>query len=289
MFSFPLICMDEAQTDQQPITTKTSNRGRQSEKTATDSNKDTQKQNFDFKVENGVVKYKLQNVSGSHENSMRDENSTKVCLTNKSNRGGSQSVEQNDPKPLTIVPIQENAVSHKVLLENFEGKLCEEQRPSTKRQLSAESAAKSVSVRKRSTVKKSQEEIVKPLSIASPGTQSGRPYLPAVSSSQRKPRKLLLSSTDIFNKVDTFSIKKGKEVTDNTQVFVLFVPINNRFRHEYVFFSWGSWKYLMLRRLRVQSPRGAEMIWKTSGPYGSGYAIILVTAHAKNASCTVKN
>ncbi|CAM4727383.1 unnamed protein product [Leuciscus chuanchicus] len=204
----------KAQTDQQPITTKTSNRGHQSEKTATDSNNDTQKQNFDFKVENGVVKYKLQNVSGSHENSMRDENSTKVCLTNKSNRGGSQSVEQNDPKPLTIVPIQENAVSHKVLLENFEGKLCEEQRPSTKRQLSAESAAKSVSVRKRSTVKKSQEEIVKPLSVASPGTQSGRPYLPAVSSSQRKPRKLLLSSTDIFNKVDTFSIKKGKELRE---------------------------------------------------------------------------
>lgn len=231
MFSFLLNCMDEAQTDQQPITTKNSNRGRQPEETDTDLNNDTQKQNFDLKVENGVVKYKLQNVSGSHGNS------TKVCLTNKSHRGGSQSVEQNDPKPLTIVPIQENAVSHKVLLENYEGKLCEEQRPSTKRQLSAESAAKSVSVRKRSTVKKSQEEIVKPLSVASPGTQSGRPYLPAVSSSQRKPRKLLFSSTDIFNKVDTFSIKKGKEVTANTQVFVLFVLINNRFRHEYVFFS----------------------------------------------------
>jgi len=44
----------------------------------------------------------------------------------------------------------------------------------------------------------------------------------------------------------------------------------------------------MLRRLRVQSLRGAEMIWKNSGPHGSGYAIILVTAHAKNASWTVK-
>jgi len=213
--------MDEAQTE--PITTKNSNRGRQPEETATDSDNDTQKQNFDLKVENGMVKCKLQNVSGSHEDSI------KVCLTNKSHRGGSQSVEQNDPKPLTIVPVQENVVSHKVLLENYEGKLCEEQRPSTKRQLSAESAAKSVSVRKRSTVKKSLEEIVKPLLVASPGTQSGRPYLPAVSSSQRKPRKLLFSSTDIFSKVDAFSIKKGKEVTDNTQAFVLFVLINNRF------------------------------------------------------------
>lgn len=236
-FSCPLICMNEAQADQQPITTKNSNRGHQPEETATDSNNDTQKQNFDLKVEDGVVKYKLQNVSGSQETGIRDENSTKVCLIIKSHRGGSQSVEQNDPKPLTVVPTQENAASHKVLLENFDGKLCEEQRPSTKRQLSAESAAKSVSVRKRSTVKKSQEEIVKPLSVASPGTQSGRPYLPAVSSSQRKPRKLLFPSTDIFNKVDTFSIKKGKEVTDNTHVFVLFVLINNRFRHEYVFFS----------------------------------------------------
>lgn len=37
----------------------------------------------------------------------------------------------------------------------------------------------------------------------------------------------------------------------------------------------------MLRRLLVQSLRGAEMIWKNSGPYGSGYAKILVIAHAK--------
>uniref|UniRef100_A0A8C1RX92 Kyphoscoliosis peptidase-like n=1 Tax=Cyprinus carpio TaxID=7962 RepID=A0A8C1RX92_CYPCA len=214
MFSFPLICTDQAQTDQQPITRENSNRGRQPEETVTDLNSDTDKQNFDLKIENGVVKYKLQNVSESQQTSMKDENSTKVSLIIKSHRGGSASVEQNDPKPLSIVPIQENVVSHKVLLENYEGKLCEEQRPSTKRQLSAESAAKSVSVRKRSTVKKSQEGIVKPLSAASPGTQSGRPYLPAVSTSQRKPRKLLFSSTDIFSKVDTFSIQKGRELRE---------------------------------------------------------------------------
>lgn len=157
---------------------------------------------------------------------MKDENSTKVCLTIKSHRGASPSVEQHDPKPLCIVPIQENVVSHKALLENYEGKLCEEQRPSTKRQLSAESAAKSVSVRKRSTVKKSQEEIVKPLSVVSPGTQSGRPYLPAVSSSQRKPRKLLFSSSDIFSKVDTFSIQKGREVTYKHTSLCFHVLIN---------------------------------------------------------------
>ncbi len=213
MFSFPLICTDQAQTDQQPITTENSIRGRQPEETVTDSNSDTHKENFHLKVENGVVKYKLQNVPESQETSMKDENSTKVCVTIKSHRGDSSSVEQNDPKPLSIVLIQENVVSHKVLLDNYEGKLCEEQRPSTKRQLSAESAAKSVSVRKRSTVKKSQGEIVKPFSVASPGTQSGRPYLPAVSTSQRKPRKCMFSSTDIFSKVDTFSIQKGREVT----------------------------------------------------------------------------
>lgn len=227
MFSFPLICTDQAQTDQ-PITTENSNRGRQPDETVTDSNSDTHKENFDLKVENGVVKYKLQNVSEIQQTSMKDENSTKVCLTIKSHRGGSPSVEQNDPKPLSIVPIQENVVSHKVLLENYEGKLCEEQRPSTKRQLSAESAAKSVSVRKRSTVKKSQEEIVKPLSVASPGTQSGRPYLPAVSTSQRKPRKLLFSSTDIFSKVDTFSIQKGREVTTHKHTSLCFYVFTNQ-------------------------------------------------------------
>ncbi|XP_055026911.2 kyphoscoliosis peptidase, partial [Misgurnus anguillicaudatus] len=125
-------------------------------------------------------------------------NTTESSLNNKSDPGGLQSEEQNHPKPFTIVPL---------LLENHEGKLCEDQRPSTKRQLSAESAAKSVSVSKRSTVKKKQAEIVKPL--GSPGT-----HLPAVCSSQRKPRKLLFSSTEIFNKIDTFAIEKGKKLRE---------------------------------------------------------------------------
>lgn len=141
----------------------------------------------------------------------------KVCLTIESHQGSSQSVERHDPKPLKNEPIQENAASHKALLENYDGKLCEEQRPSTKRQLSAESAAKSVSVRKRSTVKKSQEEIVKPPSVASPGMQSGRPYLPAVSTSQRKPRKVLFTRTDVFNKVDAFSMQKGRELREKEE------------------------------------------------------------------------
>ncbi|XP_052469393.1 kyphoscoliosis peptidase-like [Carassius gibelio] len=207
------VTIAKAQIDQHPIKSENSNRGRQPEEVVTDSNSDTHKQNFDLKVENGVLKYKLQNVSEIQQTSMKDENSTKICLTIKSQRGVS-SLEKNDPKSVTAVQIQENVVSHKASLENYEAKLCEDQRPSTKRQLSTESAAKSVNVRKRSTVKKSQEEIVKLFSVASSGTQSGRPYLPAVSSSQRNPRKLLFSSTDIFSKVDTFSIQKGRELKE---------------------------------------------------------------------------
>ncbi|KAA0717795.1 Kyphoscoliosis peptidase [Triplophysa tibetana] len=177
-------------------------------KVTTDSNNDTQKQNFDLKLENNVVKCKIQNEPGSQEiqNKGKEEKDTEACLNKNSDPGGAQSVEQNPS--FTTVPLQ--ALPRKETLENFEGKLCEDQRPSTKRQLSAESAAKSVSVRKRSTVKKCQEETVKPLII--PSTQTARHYLPAVS--ERKPRKLLFSTTEIFNKIDTFAIAKGKELRE---------------------------------------------------------------------------
>lgn len=207
-FSFPLICSAiQPQTNQQPVTTDKSHQPDETLKVTTDSNNVTQKQNFDLGKVN-VVKCKIQNEPGSHEieNKGRDE---KACLNKKSDPGGAQSVEQNHP--FATIPLQ--VLPHKESLENFEGKLCEDQRPSTKRQLSAESAAKSVSVRKRSTVKKCQEETVKPLII--PGTQTARHYLPAVCS-PRKPRKLLFSTTEIFNKIDTDAIEKGKEVTDDT-------------------------------------------------------------------------
>ncbi|XP_051503684.1 kyphoscoliosis peptidase [Myxocyprinus asiaticus] len=199
------------------ITKDINNKGNQTEESAiqtgtTDSNNDTKKHTFDFKVKNSVEKYEIQNASGSQI--VQTRGNTENISPAKNDQGGSQLAEQNHPKHLTIVPLQDDVVSHKLLLENYQGKFCEEQRPSTKRQLSAESAAKSVSVRKRSTVIKSQEEIVKPRSLASPGTQPGRPYLPGVCSSKRKPRKLLFSSTEIFNKVDTYCIKKGKELRE---------------------------------------------------------------------------
>ncbi|TRY60405.1 hypothetical protein DNTS_026832 [Danionella cerebrum] len=186
----------------------------QPDETWTDVNAVRQKQAPNLKVENGLLKYKLQNAPGIHESSLTDEKSIKVSLAIKSSKGGSDSVEQNDPEPLTIVPMQENEASHEVLLVNSEGKLCEEQRPSTKRQLSTESAAKSVSVRKRSTVKKTQEEFVKALSVARSGKRFSKADLPAVSSCQRKPRKLLISSPDIFNNIDALSIQKGRELRE---------------------------------------------------------------------------
>lgn len=199
-------------SNQKPVTT---DKSRQPDETlilkvTTDSNNDTQKQNFDLKLQNNVMKCKIQHEPGSQEiqNKGKEEKNTEACLNKNSDPGGAQSVEQNP----SFTTISSQALPLKETLENFEGKLCEDQRPSTKRQLSAESAAKSVSVRKRSTVKKCHEETVKPLII--PSTQTARHYVPAVS--QRKPRKLLFSTTEIFNKIDTFAIEKGKEVTDDT-------------------------------------------------------------------------
>lgn len=103
-------------------------------------------------------------------------------------------------------------VSYKSVFEKWASLQSEEQRPSTKRQLSAESAAKCVAVRKRSTVASNKEEPAKLLSHTNPGSQPMKAGLTIRSSCQRQPRRQLFGSTGVFHEVDTHVISKGREV-----------------------------------------------------------------------------
>ncbi|XP_026998013.2 kyphoscoliosis peptidase [Tachysurus fulvidraco] len=105
-------------------------------------------------------------------------------------------------------------VMYKTVFEKWASLQYEEQRPSTKRQLSAESAAKCVTVRKRSTVASNEGEPAKPLSHTNPGTQPRKAGLPIRSPCQRQPRRQLFGSIGVFHKVDTHVISKGKELKE---------------------------------------------------------------------------
>lgn len=127
----------------------------------------------------------------------------KTYLTSEKQNRDSSSVEYSHSK---------GKVLYKTVFEKW-ASLQYEERPSTKRQLSAESAAKCVTVRKRSTVASNEGEPAKPLSHTNPGTQPRKAGLPIRSPCQRQPRRQLFSSIGVFHKVDIHVISKGKEVT----------------------------------------------------------------------------
>lgn len=108
-----------------------------------------------------------------------------------------------DPSPI---------ISCNTVFEKWAGLQDEEQRPSTKRQLSAESASRCVSLSKKGILISNKKEVVKPHSLASPGEQPRKDCLPIRSSSRRRPRKQLFSSTGVFLKVDSHAISTGRKV-----------------------------------------------------------------------------
>ena len=204
-FSFPLTCSPcHAQPDQQPIA-------------------EEEKHHHGNQVQEPGTKEA--NEKPKHVNSVMDTTSAlkdkeeyqgpiKACLTTDKQKGNLLQVTgRGRSKPHPADSTSQTAFSHKTVFEKWASLQCEEQRPSTKRQLSAESAAKCVSVRKRSTVTGSRGEPAKPLTRTDPGTQPRKACLPINSSSQRKPRRQLFSSTGVFHKVDTHAISAGREVT----------------------------------------------------------------------------
>ncbi|KAL7890169.1 hypothetical protein AOLI_G00024270 [Acnodon oligacanthus] len=200
-FSFPFTCLPcDAQPDEQPITEETRHHGNQLQEPGTQDPSDKPNQEMNTK---SALKDKKENKS-----------IIKAYLTIDKEGGASQERGQCHSKPHPTDSALRSVFSHKNMFEKWASLQCEEQRPSTKRQLSAESEAKCVSMRKRSIATGGRGEPVKPLTHTDPGTQPRKACLPISSSSQRKPRRQLFSSTGVFHKVDTHAISAGRELKE---------------------------------------------------------------------------
>lgn len=109
-----------------------------------------------------------------------------------------------ETRPRPVLQGLDGVVSKRVVFEQWAEALGTEERPSTKRQLSAESVAKCVSVSKRrDAVPHADTHASK---ANAPAAQPGKPLPP------QRTRKQLFKSTDVFQRLDTHTISAGKEV-----------------------------------------------------------------------------
>lgn len=81
----------------------------------------------------------------------------------------------------------------------------EDQRPATKRQLSSESAARTITAVKKSAVRNEAEEPKPP----KPKTPPGQRAPPE----KRRRRKDLFASSEVFSRIDSHAVRTGAEVT----------------------------------------------------------------------------
>lgn len=85
----------------------------------------------------------------------------------------------------------------------------EDQRPATKRQLSSESAARTITAVKKSAVRTEAEE---PKPPKPPGQRA--------SPEKRRRRKDLFASSEVFHRVDSHAIRTGAEVTPSSSSLI---------------------------------------------------------------------
>lgn len=86
----------------------------------------------------------------------------------------------------------------------------EDQRPATKRQLSSESAARTITAVKKSAVRAEAEETKQPKPRIHPGQRG--------SAEKRRRRKDLFASSEVFQRIDSNAVRTGAEVTPPTPV-----------------------------------------------------------------------
>ncbi|XP_071354369.1 kyphoscoliosis peptidase [Trachinotus anak] len=87
----------------------------------------------------------------------------------------------------------------------------EDQRPAAKRQLSSESAARTITVVKKSAVRKEAEE----QRLLKPKTHLGQKVTPCVAATgKRKHRKDLFTNSEVFHRVDEHVIRAGAELKE---------------------------------------------------------------------------
>lgn len=115
-----------------------------------------------------------------------------------------------EPSQGTVLSRQ--GVFEKLMVES------EDQRPAAKRQLSSESAARTITVVKKSAVRTEAEE----QRNLKPKTQPGQRASPcAVAAGKRRRRKDLFINSEVFHRVDSHVIRTGIEVTTLLQYIQL--------------------------------------------------------------------
>ncbi len=96
----------------------------------------------------------------------------------------------------------------------------EDQRPAAKRQLSSESAARTITVVKKSAVRKeAEEQEQRHLKLKAHLGQRVSPC--AVLAGKRRRRKDLFTNSEVFHRVDSHVIRAGAEVTTLTQYILV--------------------------------------------------------------------
>lgn len=105
------------------------------------------------------------------------------------------------------IVLSRQSVFEKLMVES------EDQRPAAKRQLSSESAARTITVVKKSTVRKEAEEQrhLKPKANLGQKVTSC-----AAATGKRKRRRDLFTSSEVFHRVDSHVIRSGAEVREPT-------------------------------------------------------------------------
>lgn len=108
--------------------------------------------------------------------------------------------------------LSRQSVFEKLLVES------EDQRPAAKRQLSSESAARTITVVKKSAVRQEAEE---PRRLKPKSFTGQRVSLCAGAAGKRRRRKDLFTSSEVFHRVDSHVIRTGAEVTTRTQHMII--------------------------------------------------------------------
>lgn len=105
--------------------------------------------------------------------------------------------------------LSRHAVFEKLTVES------EDQRPAAKRQLSSESAARTITVVKKSAVRKEAEEH----RLLKPKAHLGQRVAPCPAvAGKRKRRKDLFTNSEVFHRVDSHAIRAGAEVTTHNSL-----------------------------------------------------------------------
>ncbi|XP_053700623.1 kyphoscoliosis peptidase [Synchiropus splendidus] len=153
----------------------------------------------------------LPNLQGSHILSQLSSNAAVVGAVVLNKEQILKKTNAHPAEPVAALQLQVRHGAHQIAVLSrtsmFEKQAVEneDQRPAAKRQLSSESASKTITVVKKSAVRKEVEEV----RLAKP--KLGQRLMPG-GAAKRKRRKDLFTNTEVFHRVDSHAIRAGAEL-----------------------------------------------------------------------------